>query len=351
MFDISPVPAAMKYWELTDSGKLMVDLVYICLIVVQEWSCIRADVIDYLQDQRETRKERTLLDQLKSGIRWLNDFIYRIPSDRPIIVPTVLRIASLDPFLTLIKANLSQTLLLEKLEPLKPQLLAMVASWREETDQYLVGLFPPSSSKGKEKSSTHVLELATTFFRCYKCKEPISYPRVLMHKCLMHADESDVEEQSVEDNTNEEVEQGSKVVQKKVDRRAPREPREITVDKVWPLLSTQLPVGMHAGKRGVAFDEEAHTVARTIVETCGEDADGISYNKMQEKNARLECLRCSGVHQGKSRSRLVMSWTIAVSSTSTFQFWFVSDFIPSLRSSMIWRCTMMKLHQQNLLGG
>ena len=227
----------------------------------------------------------------------------------------------------------------------------MIASWREDTDRHLVGLFPPSSSKGKEKSSTHILELATTFFRCYRCKEPISYPRVLMHKCLMRADESDVEEQSVEDNTNEEVEQVSMVGQKNAHCRAPREPRDITADTVWPLLSTQLQVGMHAGKRGVAFDEEAHTVARTIVETCGEDPDGISYIKMQEKNARLECLRCSRARQGKSRSRLVMSWTIAVSSTSIFRFWFVSDFIPFLRSSMIWRCIMMRLHQQNLLGG
>ena len=147
-----------------------------------------------------------------------------------------------------------------------------------------------------------------------------------MHKCLMHADESDVEEQSAdaEDNTSEEAEQGSTVVQGNVDRKAPREPRpprDITADTVWPLLSTHFPVGVRAGQRGVAFDEEAHNVARTIVEACGEDADDISYIKMQEKDARLECLRCSRARQGKSRSRLVMSWTIAVSSTSIFRLW------------------------------
>ena len=151
-----------------------------------------------------------------------------------------------------------------------------------------------------------------------------------MHKCLMHADESDVEEQSAdaEDNTSEEAEQGSTVVQGNVDRKAPREPRpprDITAHTVWPLLSTSLPVGMHAGKRGVAFDEEAHSVARTIVEACGEDADGISYIKMQEKDARLECLRCGRARQGKSRSRPVMSWTIAVSSTSICRHWLQSE--------------------------
>jgi len=89
----------------------MVGLVYICLIVVQEWSCVRADVIDYLQDEWETK----ILNELKSGIRWLNDFIYRILSDRPIIVPTMLQIASLEPFLSLVKANLPQMLIRESL--------------------------------------------------------------------------------------------------------------------------------------------------------------------------------------------------------------------------------------------
>jgi len=83
--------------------------------------------------------------------------------------------------------------------------------------------------------------------------------------------------------------------------RVPRSPRDITAQTVLP-LSAFFPVGMHTGKRGVAFDEEAHDAARTIVETCGEDVDTnrISYIKMH-MHVRLERLRCSRAHP-----RLVM---------------------------------------------
>jgi hypothetical protein len=46
----------------------------------------------------------------------------------------------------------------------------------------------PAFQEGKEKvpyKQDHGLELATTFFKCYWCTEPISYPRILMHGCLL----------------------------------------------------------------------------------------------------------------------------------------------------------------------
>ena len=118
----------------------------------------------------------------------------------------------------------------------------------------------------------------------------------------MRADERDVGENSAdaEDNASEEdgtVAQGNMNCKAP---RVPRPPRDITVQTVLLSLSASFPVGMHAGKRGVAFDEEAHHAARTIVEACGEDADRISYIKMQEKDVRLECLRCSRARRGKS---------------------------------------------------
>ena len=227
----------------------------------------------------------------------------------------------------------------------------MLASWREDIDRYLVSLVPHLSSiKGKEKSPTQILELATTFFTCSKCSEPISYPRVLKHDCLMFGDERDVGEHT-EDNASEEAAEDSTVGQGNMNCKAPRvprPPREITPQTVLRSWSASSRVGMHVGKRGVAFHEEAHNAAHRIVEACGEDANRISYIKMLEKDARLECLRCSRARQGKSRSRLVMSWTIAVSSNKLLYLLAFSF----LRSSMIWRCILTKLRQGNfLLGG
>jgi hypothetical protein len=176
-----------------------------------------------------------------------------------------------------------------------------------------------------------------------------------MHECLMRADDRDVGENSAdaEDDASEEAAEDSTVAMNCKAPRVPRPPREITLQTVLRSLSASFAVGMHAGKRGVAFDEEAHNAAGTIVEACGEDADRISCIKMQEKAARLECLRCNRACQGKSRSRLVMGWTIAVSLNKTLHLLaFDSRLYCFFRFSMTWRCIVTKLRQGNfLLGG
>ena len=272
-------------------------------------------MIDHLQEEREAEKEEVIRNQLKSLVSSLDRYIQRSSNNTPWIAPSGLQIASKEPFCSLVKVDSGKRL--GDIKPFEPQLQAMLASWREDTDRFLVNLVPHlSSTKGKEKSPRHILELATTFFTCSKCSEPISYPRVLKHECLMRADEHSAD---AEDNASEEAAEDSTVGQGNINYKAPRVPRPPrTPQTVLRSLSGSFPVGMHAGKRGVAFHEEAHNAARTIVEACGEDADRISYIKMQEKDARLECLRCSRARLGKSRSRLVMSWTIAVSSISIF---------------------------------
>lgn len=55
----------------------------------------------------------------------------------------------------------------------------LCAKWREETDQHLLSLFPESAARAKSD-----LNLATTQFSCSGCRNPISYPRILSHKCM-----------------------------------------------------------------------------------------------------------------------------------------------------------------------
>jgi len=94
--------------------------------------------------------------------------------------------------------------------------------------------------------------------------------------------------------------------------REPRAPKEITVNAAWTSLLEKESTGMKAGNTYVTFDEEAQGVARNIIQICGEDPGIVTQAKMNEKNAWLECLRCSRAPQGKTRSRLVMNWTTAV---------------------------------------
>ncbi len=99
--------------------------------------------------------------------------------------------------------------------------------------------------------------------------------------------------------------------------RVPRPPMEITSDMIFPALSDYYSLGMHAGKEGVTYDEEASYAVRDIITTCGQDPMTVSFAAMEEMHVRLECLRCSQTMQAKQKrktklDRLVMKWTMAV---------------------------------------
>ena len=197
----------------------------------------------------------------------------------------------------------------------KPQLRNLITSWKEETDHYLAALIPQPSGKGKEKESrnskTSVLELATTFFKCDWCTEPISYPRILMHSCLIE------DQEKAEDEEEDECDMEDLEVADARGPRAPRPPKKITFNTVFPTLSECYSLGMCAGKEGVTFAEEASNVARDIIMACGQDPMTVTYTAMEEMDARLECLRCSRAMQAKQKAksaRLVMKWPMAVCS-------------------------------------
>ena len=204
-------------------------------------------------------------------------------------------------------------------EKMEPQLRSLITSWKEETDCYLATFIPQPSGKGKKKDSsnskTSALELATTFFKCYWCTEPISYPRILTHGCLLKAVKLQEETGGEEDDESDMEDLEEDMV---VDARGPRvlqPPKEITPDMVLPMLSDHYSLGMYAGKEGVSYDKEASNIARDIITVCGQDPMTVTYAAMEEMHARLECLRCSQAMQAKPRAkpvRLVMKWNTAV---------------------------------------
>lgn len=192
-------------------------------------------------------------------------------------------------------------------ELIKPKILEAIASWRAETDDYLASLIPQPSVKGKGKKKASniadLLNLATTFFKCHWCTEPISYPRVLMHSCFAEDPQADDDD----DDTEEEV-----VIHRRRTARQPLPPKQITYDTVLPTLLDRHNVGMCAGMEGVTYDDEASKAVREIVVLCGKDPNTVTYAAMEELDARIECLRCSRrVKRGKNK-RLIMKWTMAV---------------------------------------
>ena len=226
------------------------------------------------------------------------------------IHPTAWWIASSKPVASFVKETSKDV------KEVESQLPDLITSWKEETERFLITLIPRPSGKGKKKENT-LLELATSFFKCHWCTEPISYPRILMHDCFLRVndveqkagnEEEEEEEEEAEDSEDDEVLDAS-------GQREPRPPRQITPDMVLSTLSGVYSLGMYAGNVGVTFDEEASNVARDIITVCGEDPNTVTHREMEEADVRLECLRCSLAMQTKQRaksSRLVMKWIMAV---------------------------------------
>lgn len=185
------------------------------------------------------------------------------------------------------------------------QLPRFITEWRRETDQYLASLIP-GSQRQQNGDDNALLELATSFFQCDMCTEPISYPRILMHDCFLRSSGP------IAGSNHNAQGSGIQKERKGASQGIPREPRPfrtITADTVWPSLSEKYGAGMHPGRAGVAFYKEASQSARRIILSCDENPDTITFAEMDQKDVRVQCLHCSSAMTGK----LVMRWTIAVS--------------------------------------
>jgi hypothetical protein len=257
-----------------------------------------------------------------------------------LIVPHTSYIAVLEPFKTLLTTlPLEEKVTEEQMNALATPdiILQMTEAWRREADISLLGLLSkPLPTSTDEVIDRTPLELATTFFRCNWCIEPINYPRILMHRCLRNrrckdTDEEDDEEEddeeeddSQEDNEGE-VDPGSddevEAIEAEDDNeyQTPNTTRnEVTLDSVWSKMSSWFGSGWNEGNDQIFVDEEATNFAKTIVEACGEDPETTTFTRMEELDARLECVRCTAKSKTKTRARVVMNWTTAVSLLSSF---------------------------------
>jgi len=85
-----------------------------------------------------------------------------------------------------------------------------------------------------------------------------------------------------------------------------KKPHQNVVDSVWSKMSSWYGADWNEGDDEVTFDDEASGFAQVIVKVCGEDPDMVTFDRMNEIDARIECLRCRG------RKKLVMNGTTAI---------------------------------------
>lgn len=166
---------------------------------------------------------------------------------------------------------------------IEQRLPKMTKEWRRAKDIELLSLIPISKKDTKASSpnahDVSKLSLATTFFHCDVCRTAISYPRILVHKCLSQF------------------------------------PDHPSLD----ILDERFFVFMDLGsepwnfEKRIRFHRSAHTMARRVVRSCGLNPNTATISDMNDADYWLEDV--SPPNKGESSheySRPVMRWSTAM---------------------------------------
>ena len=161
--------------------------------------------------------------------------------------------------------------------------------WRSAKDQELVSMMQTAGVEGcikieegeEDEVDVSCLDLATTWFLCRDCTEPISYPRVLAHG---HAIAIDY--------------------------------RNRRGDEPEMLIGLNCDLWNRNGDR-ISFHQPAHEAARMIVQACGLDPDLTTADVMNGIDPILECTACYDETNGCNSGKLAMRWRRAVRSYGT----------------------------------
>ncbi|KIM48752.1 hypothetical protein M413DRAFT_437932 [Hebeloma cylindrosporum] len=287
------------------------------------WDKMKDELIDLMEYKRQEMRKANITHALQLRVNTLDRVIQSTMADH-FILPHTSYIATREPFQALFKAlPLEERVTEEQMRALATpeMILQMTETWRREADILLLGLLSklPVLPNAEEAIDRTPLELATTFFKCNWCTEPISYPRILMHRCLRHRRSKEPDEEEDDDDRGsldsgadgEEVE----AMEAENDNEQPTRNTvrtEVTMDSVWNNMSSWFRSGWNEGNDQIFVDEEATNFAKKIVEACGEDPNTTTFTRMEELNPRLECVRCSAKSKTKTRNRPVMNWTTAL---------------------------------------
>ncbi|KAG6824822.1 hypothetical protein H0H87_010942, partial [Tephrocybe sp. NHM501043] len=189
--------------------------------------------------------------------------------------PTFADINTTEPFRSFIFSTPASTALTNTdFSALENEMPLAHRRWEEASTSFLKTLLP-AIYQGPSPN----LNLATVFFRCKWCREPLSYPRVLVHKCFQNLGrQSDGVDLAVPN-----ADLGQLQLQKG--------------DRPW-----------NWGTEQVTFHDEASKNAWEIVEACGADPLETVKESMDAIDCMLECLCCE--KEGRA-----MNWESAIMHT------------------------------------
>lgn len=265
------VPGMNDARPLTDrSESIPLHLPCFVLLTGPVWSNIKPEVIAFFEEYRHVRFKQKQQDVQWGRIGLLSPVFskYLLSQPRGEPRPTYADISGQEPFKSLIFVTpLDVVLTTADFEACADQIPQACDDWLQSNTKKLLQLLPKHAA-----SKSSILELATTFFRCHWCREPISYPRILVHDCLRR------DHPGLEDYDDDELYYANRST------------------KPWNFGGAQ-----------VTHDKDASNYAKDIITACGKKSASVSAATMDELDQRVECLRCIS-----PRGRLVMRWKTAV---------------------------------------
>ena len=157
---------------------------------------------------------------------------------------------------------LSTTFTEKDLEMLGALFPDIVRRWRKITEEKLLNMIAPSQNINES-----LLQLATTIFSCRRCaNEPLTYPRVLVHRCVAFQGTVSDEDQSML--------------------------RRFLQCPYW-----------NSGDL-ITFDAQKIVSLSEAIKLCGLDPKSATREDMDKQDPIFECLACNDARKG----RCTLSW-------------------------------------------
>lgn len=238
---------------------------------------MKPTLVDLMKCTREEilrkRRKGLLKQRLRVVVGLLKEYVLQQPFDE--IMPSTADLCSMP----LVQGMLDSPSLDAYITPkdfvdLVQQLPQLCTQWRYEKNAELLALMPPLDIETLTTEGGPIrLELATTFFKCTECIEPISYPRILAHGCLTAL------------------------------RHGYRN-REDSLAFIFNALKCE---PWNSGNM-VSYSGAAEAAARVVLKFCGFDPDEATPADLDEADEWMECSLCNRA----AKERQVFKWRKAV---------------------------------------
>ncbi|KAF9484124.1 hypothetical protein BDN70DRAFT_873013 [Pholiota conissans] len=261
------------------------------------WDLIKVKARSIFESEKQKRRQSIMINTYRKRLSAINDLVKKILKShpRPWVSPPSSTLAKSEHFSVAIEAiegNDNLAVIKAKLSTeTAPHIPDLLAAWRTEADDYLARILAgetTSAATAGEDASRNSLELATTFFECEFCTDPISYPRILVHQCLRNQRKIPSPDGEDAEDDNETLVDVSDLEPHKVHGVA-----TVTEAGVWHRMSRWSSPTWNEARQFISVDEMAVESAKALIRTCGEDPDTVTAQAMGDRKAWFECKRCS----------------------------------------------------------